>query len=91
MARNRDYAPVGNTCPMIDEVISAIESVDWSENTFHTAQSVSEIMEKIRSANLELRNWGNDEFKRAEELEKDLDYANREIEQLKDVIENIEA
>ena len=91
MARNRDYAPVGNTCPLIDEVISAIESADWSENTFHTAQSVSEIMEKIRSANLELRNWGNDEFKRAEELDKDLDYANREIEQLKSVIENIEA
>ncbi len=84
MGRNKDNAPVGNTCPMIDEVISAIESADWSEVSFHTAESVKEIMEKIRSANLELRNWGNEECNRANSFERDFDDAERTVKAQKE-------
>ncbi len=91
MGRNYDNAPIGNTCPMIDEVISGINSVDWSDNTFHTSDSLGETMEKIRSANLTLRNWGNDECKRANELDNDLDYANRQIKDLEAEVKSLKA
>jgi hypothetical protein len=29
MARNRDNAPVGHTCPKINQVISFLEKIDW--------------------------------------------------------------
>jgi len=41
-------------------------------------------MEKIRSDNSELRDWGNSEFNRAEELEKERDDLLSEVEELKE-------
>lgn len=60
MNRRTDNAPIGHTCPMINEVISAIESLVMPEDCWWTKEGVLEIMEKIRSANDQLRTWGND-------------------------------
>lgn len=80
MARYRDQAPVGNTCPLIDEVISAVEDATFEENIWWDKESVTAILEKIRSANSELREWGNYEYERAEDAEKERD--NFEAEKL---------
>jgi hypothetical protein len=57
-----------------------------------------EDMENIRNDNLELREWGNDEYKRAEELEserdeaiKEMEYYKEEAEELKIKIEELES
>lgn len=73
MARYRDQAPVSNTCPLIDEVISAVDDATFEENSWWDKESVTAILEKIRSANSELREWGNDEYERAEDAEKERD------------------
>lgn len=86
MARHNDNAPVGHTCPMINEVISAIESVDWND-TYWTKESIIEIMEKIRSANDQLRTWGNELYKEKEAIESDFEY---EIKELKGIIDDLE-
>jgi predicted RNase H-like nuclease (RuvC/YqgF family) len=62
-------APVPHTCPMIDEVISALDSVDWTD-TYWDKKYLTEIMEKIRNANNSLRSWGNDLCNDLEKLEK---------------------
>jgi cell division protein FtsB len=96
----RDNAPVPHTCPMIDEIISAIDSVDWEE-TYWTKKDLIETMEKIRKANDSLRSWGNDLHDDLEKLEKqsqsdyiDLENKNEdltaEIESLKSEVSKLE-
>ena len=107
MGRFNDNAPVGNTCPIIDDVVSYIEhfreefSNEDNDIDFHFALGV---MEDIRSANLELRNWGNDLYQELEELKKErdnlidelndseeeLERANSKIDELEDFIIKIE-
>ena len=91
----RDNAPVPHTCPMIDEIISAIDSVEW-EDTYWTKRDLIETMEKIRKANDSLRNAGNDKHIECEQLEdqindleKDIKYKDREIEGLVDEIKDL--
>lgn len=86
MARRTDYAPIGNTCPMIDRVIDLVKVIydEYEEFSQADYKSFEELMEKIREANSTLRDWGNDECLRAAELEKELDRANSTIEDLKD-------
>jgi uncharacterized protein YoxC len=84
----RDNAPVPHTCPMIDEIISAIDSVDWEE-TYCTKKDLIETMEKIRKANDSLRSWGNDKHIECEQLEKDIKYKDREIEGLVDEVKDL--
>ncbi len=64
----RDNAPVSHTCPMIDEVISALESLNWDDCSWYM-KDVIDIMEKIREANDKLRCWGNEKHEECEELE----------------------
>jgi cell division protein FtsB len=96
----RDNAPVPHTCPMIDEIISAIDSVDWEE-TYWAKKDLIETMEKIRKANDSLRSWGNDLHDDLEKLEKqsqsdyiDLENKNEdltaEIESLKSEVSKLE-
>lgn len=80
MARYRDYSDVPNTCPLIDEVISAINSVDWGEDNYWDAKTVVEIMEKIRKANSELREWGNALYREKDELEDEVKSLKNELE-----------
>ena len=99
MGRYNDNAPIGHTCPKIDSVISNIHSIYMSseEITKHEYVQFEKLMEEIRSANSTLREWGNEENKKAEEFEKDFDRANRQVEdleaevmELKDEIKELE-
>ena len=72
MAYHRITEPVPHTCPLIDEVISAIESVDWEE-TYWEKSKLIETMEKIREANSTLRSWGVSNAETALEFEANFD------------------
>jgi FtsZ-binding cell division protein ZapB len=80
MARNDDHAPIGNTCPMINEVISYIEGIDWNLDDENESKlnddgiEAVKTLEKIRTANSTLRGWGNDMCKESmgrDDLEKE--------------------
>lgn len=89
MARRGDNAPVGHTCPKIDSVISMVHSLYLSSEEMSKQEytEFEKLMEEIRSANSTLREWGNEENQKAEEFEKDLDYANRKIDDLTEEVE----
>jgi predicted nuclease with TOPRIM domain len=80
----RDAAPIGITCPTIDKGLSSIESaVDRAKDIQDFLFEATEIIEEVRSANSTLRDWGNEQYQRAEELETE----NRELQ---DQIERFE-
>lgn len=74
---------------MIDKVISFIKDLGNSIEDFPSSdvRHYVDVMEEIRSANSTLRDWGNEMFTRVQELEDDLDYSERQIEKLKDELE----
>ena len=76
MGRFRDNAPVSHTCPKIDDVINTLNEIYISEEPISRGElaSIESTMEKIRKDNSALRDWGNEEYERAEENEKDRDY-----------------
>lgn len=76
MARRGDNAPVPHTCPKIDDVIGIVTEIYRVDEpiTKGELQNIEKQMEDIRTANSKLREWGNEEYERAEELEKDRDY-----------------
>lgn len=97
MARYRDNAPIKNTCPDINQMQSNLESMARILEGFHTEDKwqekeiidsiydlyqMSKSLENLRNQNQELRDWGNSECARVEELEKDLDYANQQLSEL---------
>jgi chromosome segregation ATPase len=71
-----DNAPIKNTCPIINDVVNYLErfredfSNEDNDLDFHCALGV---MEDIRAANLELRNWGNGLYRDLQSLEKERD------------------
>lgn len=75
MARYTDHAPVPPTCPLIDEVITFIESIEWNLEDEHQkvlasdAKHVLLTLESIREANASLREWGNDKHNDCEDAE----------------------
>jgi ElaB/YqjD/DUF883 family membrane-anchored ribosome-binding protein len=98
----QDNAPIKHTCPIIDSIIAEMESAkgeaeyilkNKNEDSEIEAraiivalESAIGIIEDVRTANSTLREWGNDEYERAEEAEKREAEALREIEDLKDRI-----
>lgn len=108
MARYRDNAPVGHTCPLIDGIISRMESAvneaeyiykntededakDGSDSIIHELSFAIKEIEDIRSANSELRDWGNELHNRVEGLEEDIDDAIRDKEYLQEEIDDLKA
>jgi hypothetical protein len=87
---NKDHSGIENTCPKINEVISAIESVNWDDNTFWDAKIVTDILEKIREANQELRIWGNAVYAEKEDLESQVQHLEEEVARLKEDITHYE-
>jgi predicted nuclease with TOPRIM domain len=85
MAR-KDNAPVGHTCPMIDDVINFLSYIAKSENEDIAKEAIEmqEVMEKIRTANDKLRTWGNECNDNFNDIESDLDSAKERIERLED-------
>jgi predicted nucleic acid-binding Zn-ribbon protein len=90
MSRDRDYSGIQNTCPKINEVISAIES-DMPDDSYHTKKELVGIMEELRTANLQLRTWGNDLYREKNVLEKELESSKREFDSLKDELQDIQS
>jgi hypothetical protein len=80
--------PIGHTCPTIDKYIKSIKSVllrsndirriDADDYLYHIEQMNDELsncidyLEDLRSSNDKLRQWGQSESERADELEKEL-------------------
>lgn len=87
MARYNDNAPVGHTCPLIDSVISFVENNTDNGVSEIEKKEIIEVLEKIRSANDQLRTWGNELYKEKEEIESDFEY---EIKELKGRIDDLE-
>lgn len=101
-----DNAPIKNTCPIINDVVNYLErfreefSNEDNDINFYFALGV---MEDIRAANLELRNWGNDLYKDLESMSKERDSltdnldesehelmrANARIEELEEYVEEL--
>lgn len=90
----RDNAPVSHTCPMINEVISVLESLNWDDCSWYRKEDVIDIMEKIREANDKLRCWGNEKHEECEELEGRIYELERSVEdrdsEISDYIDTIE-
>ena len=106
--RYRDNAPVGNTCPDIDAIISTLSGVadrleevagqidspalsaqvddleTQAANLRQIFEGRSSPLEELRSANESLRNWGNKECARADDVE-------QEIKELRDEIRELES
>ena len=106
MGYYEDNAPIKNTCPIINDVVSYIEGFREKYDTeedydFDMALGV---LEDIRGANLELRNWGNDLYGDLQSLEKERDSlldklnelehelmrANVRIDELEDYVEDLQ-
>ena len=87
MARYSDNAPVGHTCPLIDRVISFLDSIDCEEVHPNDIKTYINVLEEIRSANDQLRTWGNELYKEKEDIESDYEY---EIKELKGRIDDLE-
>jgi predicted RNase H-like nuclease (RuvC/YqgF family) len=89
MARNRDNAPIGYTCPKIDQVISFLEKIDWDlededeKDLSIECKEIIEVMEEIRKANDTLRTWGNEEYNSKNEYEEEKDELEKEVKNLK--------
>jgi chromosome segregation ATPase len=83
----KDYTGIPHTCPSIDEVQRSITRVaEVLEEYAVDLRSAAEQLEKLRSQNEELRDFGNDQYLKAEELEIELKTVNNKIEILEDDI-----
>lgn len=76
-------APVKNTCPDIDKVIDCVTGA--RDNLY----GLERTMEQLRSDNSALRDWGNDEANRVDELESEQEELRNEIDELKREIERL--
>jgi hypothetical protein len=90
MNMGNDNSPVENTCPMIDEVIEAIKIADFGNSNYDT-HYLEKTMNKIRFANGELRDWGNNQYiecndlaVKVEKLESQLSELEKENKDLKE-------
>lgn len=94
MARNKDNAPVENTCPKIDQVIGFLEKVYWDlpddEKCFECEQIVK-VMEKIRKDNSDLRTWGNEEYNSKYEYEEEIKNLKADLSVMIDEIKDLKA
>lgn len=88
MSRYNDNSGIKNTCPLIDQVIGFINSVDPETVGTGGIEEANRIMEEIRGMNQSLRDWGNDLCREKDELENDL---NKEIARMEGKIENLES
>lgn len=93
MPRRSDNSLIPQTCPKIDSVLSIITDIYSADEpiTKGELQNIEKLMEEIREANSKLRDWGNDEYNRAEELEKDKDYYQNEHEKAQSEVDSLKS
>ena len=102
MSRYSDNAPVGHTCPDINEAQSIADNVigkiDSSIGEFNDAKkylnSLISQLELLRKENSQLRDWGNEYYEKYEDLEKEYKYFEedkiKEINSLQSQISGLE-
>jgi predicted RNase H-like nuclease (RuvC/YqgF family) len=96
MARYRDNAPIGHTCPKIDQVISFLEKIEWNlededeKDLSIECKEMVEVMEEIRKANDTLRTWGNEEYNSKNEYEEERDDLEKEVKNLKSDLSDLQ-
>lgn len=92
----RDNAPIGHTCPKIDQVISFLEKIEWDledeeENELSIeCKEMVQVMEEIRKANDTLRTWGNEEYNYKNEYLEQVDDLEKEVKGLKSELSDME-
>lgn len=93
MPRYDDNAPVGYTCPMIDGVLDTIRTLYRSSEEMSKGELdyFEKTIEKIRSHNGTLRDWGNELYKEKEELENEVNELKSTIEDLESKIEDLQS
>jgi len=92
MGRHKDHSPVSQTCPMIDGVLDKINSIyqnSGDEFSKGDLKYIEETLEKIRSHNGALRDWGNEYCNKESELADEVDELNRTIERLNDEVSSL--
>jgi chromosome segregation ATPase len=98
MSWNRRYSrePLGHTCPRVNNaqseisgIVNDLESVDCSEedkvilnDAITSLNSLSEDLENLRTDNSTLRDWGNEEAKKADDFEKELDETRDQLSEM---------
>lgn len=90
MSRNVDYTGVPQTCPLIDKVIDFLDSLsafDMPDGYEADRKQMEATLEKIRSMNSDLRDFGNEQYKEFEAMEKDRDYYQDRCKELEKEIE----
>lgn len=93
MGRRGDNTGVDQTCPLIDKVISLFESLsdfDMPDGYEEDKKVMIETLEKIRSMNLELRNFGNKQYEELCEMEKDKDYYESRCRELENEVKYLQ-
>lgn len=87
MAYRKDNAPVGNTCPDIDEAKRHIEkATSYMRSADEYLIDLLPVLEKLRNENDQLRTWGNEQFELAEEYEAERDELKKYIDSLNDEV-----
>lgn len=82
-----DNAPIGNTCPIIDEALSLMD-ISWdldNEDESDCAKNLTkamELIEQVRGANSTLREWGNEMCKERDDFENEVDALTRRIAEM---------
>lgn len=76
----KDRTGIPNTCPLIDEVISAVSDLEDKE-------TLVAILEQIRRHNTDLRDFGNEQYYLAEEREEEIDTLKGKVRNLEDDLE----
>lgn len=89
MGHNRE--PIQNTCPSIDEVIKKLDQIkSWANDILYYCDLAESEIEELRQANGDLRDWGNDEAKRVDDLEEKINELELKIEDLSEQFNNVE-
>lgn len=74
------------SCNLIDEVISAVKSIRWRQDSWCTEMRLIEMLEEIRKINSQLR----EEAERCSQLEEDLELQEKENECLEEEKDKLE-
>lgn len=72
MSYNYDNAPVKYTCALIDDIIDVLEKTRCDYNDIEVRRAI-EVLEEVRTANSELRDWGNRLYTKVKELEDEIE------------------
>lgn len=94
MPRRGDATNVPQTCPFINEVISFIDRIEWNEDQESSKEEAKLILltlETIRTHNGSLRDFGNEQYYQAYELESENDSLKSEVKRLEDDVKYLES